>query len=308
MESVGGHSTKSPDSAPLIYMAIGGLVVWLAQALPAEVQAPGGSVPPRTAADDGFTDTPMLPGMPWHVHDPARPHPPVVTPGATAGAAPSDAVVLFDGRDLSRWAHHGTGADSNKLLEPKWVVRDGYFETGARTGSLYTRESFSDVQLHVEWSAPSSVTGNSQGRGNSGIFLMGLYEIQVLDSYNNKTYADGQAGAIYGQSPPLANSARKPGEWQTYDIVFTAPRFGPDGKVQKPAYVTVLHNGVLVQNHTEILGSTHFDRPNEYAKHPEKQPLVLMYHGNPVRFRNIWVREFKELEGKPGGKKGPEGK
>jgi hypothetical protein len=134
------------------------------------------------------------------------------------------------------------------------------------------------------------------------------YEIQVLDSYQNKTYPEGQCASIYNQRPPMVNASRKPGEWQTYDIIFTAPRFGADGKVRKPAYVTVLHDGVLVQNHTEILGSTHYDRPNEYARHAEKLPLVLMYHGDPVRFRNIWVREFKELEGKPGGKKGPEGK
>ena len=292
MESVRGRSTKPPASAVWMYLAIGGLVAWLAQALPAGIQTPAGSVPPRNAADEGFTDTPMLPGTSWHVHDPARPHPAVVTPATTPGAAPSDAVVLFDGRDLSRWAHHGTGADSDKLLEPKWIVRDGYFETGARTGSLYSRESFGDVQLHVEWAAPSAVAGNSQGRGNSGIFLMGLYEIQVLDSYNNKTYADGQAAAVYGQWPPLANAARKPGEWQTYDIVFEAPRF-QDGRVVKAAFQTVFWNGVVVHNRKEVIGPTIYRAVAQYsAPHAAELPLMLQDHNNPVRFRNIWVRRL----------------
>ena len=257
-------------------------VVLLAQ------QAP---LPPRTAADDGFTDTPMLPGLPWHVHDPARPHPPVVTPGATPGAAPSDAVVLFDGRDLSKWAHRGTGADSGTLLDAKWPVRTGYFESG-RSGSLYTRDSFGDVQLHVEWASPSVIAGNSQGRGNSGIFLMGLYEIQVLDSFNNRTYADGQAAAMYGQWPPLVNAARKNGEWQAYDIVFEAPRFD-GGKLVKPAFQTVFWNGVVVHNRKEAMGSTGYRRVAQYAgPHAAELPLMLQDHENPVRFRNIWVRRL----------------
>lgn len=254
----------------------------------AAMQAP----PPRTPADDGFTDTPMLPGLPWHVHDPARPHPPIVTPGATLGAPPSDAVVLFDGRDLSRWAHHGAGADSNKLLDSKWQVRDGSFETGAKTGSLYTRDSFGDVQLHLEWASPSVIEGNSQGRGNSGIFLMGLYEIQVLDSYNNKTYADGQAAAIYGQWPPLVNAARKNGEWQTYDIVFEAPRF-EGGKLVKPAFQTVFWNGVVVHNRKEVMGATVWRDVAKYpAPHAAELPLMLQDHENAVRYRNIWVRRL----------------
>ena len=249
------------------------------------------AVPPRTPADDGFTDTPMLPGLPWHVHDPARPHPPVVTPGATPGAPPSDAVVLFDGRDLSKWAHHGTGADSNTLLPPKWTVRDGYFETGARTGSLYTRESFGDVQLHIEWAAPSSIAGNSQGRGNSGVYLMSLYEVQVLDTYNNQTYADGQAGAIYGQWPPLANAARPPGEWQTYDIIFEGPRF-ENGKLVRPAVETVIWNGVVVQNRKELMGATIYRNVATYSPHATELPLMLQDHNNPVRYRNIWIRRL----------------
>jgi hypothetical protein len=223
------------------------------------------------------------------------PEPAVVTPGE-GGAAPSDAVVLFDGKNFDAW----DGAKDWK------VDADGAFTV---KGALRTKRNFGDVQLHLEFASPKEVRGRGQGRGNNGIGLMGArYEIQVLDSYQNKTYPEGQCASVYNQRPPMVNASRKPGEWQSYDIVFTAPRFGPDGKVQRPAYVTVLHNGVLVQNHTEVLGSTHFDRPNTYAKHAEKLPLVLMYHGNPVRFRNIWVREFKELEGKPGGKKGPEGK
>ena len=277
-----GHRTGFLATVAATCLAIGSLVVLATQGLP----------PPRTVADDGFTDTLMLPGMAWHVHDPARPHPPVVTPGATPGAAPSDAVVLFDGRDLSRWAHHGTGADSDRLLEPKWVVRDGYFETGSRTGSLYSRDRFGDVQLHVEWAAPGAIAGNSQGRGNSGIFLMGLYEIQVLDSHNNRTYADGQAGAIYGQWPPLANAARKPGEWQTYDIVFEAPRF-QDTKLVKPAFQTVFWNGVVVHNRKEVLGPTVYRSVARYSEpHAAELPLMLQDHNNPVRFRNIWVRRL----------------
>ena len=260
----------------------------------AAMQAPA----PRTAADDGFTDTPMLPGLPWRVHDPARPHPPIVTPGATPGAAPSDAIVLFDGRDLSRWAHHsaGAGTDSNRALDPKWLVRDGYFETGANTGSLYTRDSFGDVQLHVEWAPPSVIADHSQGRGNSGIFLMGLYEIQVLDSYNNKTYADGQAAAIYGQWPPLANAARNSGEWQTYDIVFEAPRFA-NGKLVKPAFQTVFWNGVVVHNRKEVMGATVWRDVAKYpAPHAAELPLMLQDHQNPVRYRNIWVRRLASYD------------
>jgi hypothetical protein len=252
----------------------------------AAMQAPA----PRTAADDGFTDTPMLPGLPWHVHDPARPHPPVVTPGATLGAPPFDAVVLFDGRDLSKWTQRGTGADRDKLLDPKWPVRTGYFESG-KTGSLYTRDNFGDVQLHLEWAPPAVIAGNSQGRGNSGIFLMGLYEIQVLDSYNNRTYADGQAAAIYGQWPPLANAARKTGEWQTYDIVFEAPRFEGD-KLVKPAFQTVFWNGVVVHNRKEVIGATVYRNVAKYTPHAAELPLMLQDHENPVRYRNIWVRRL----------------
>jgi len=277
----------------LVTLGLIGLTWTVTSALDARqtAQAPP-QVTPRTAADDGFTDTPMLPGLPWHVHDPARPHPPVVTPGAIPGAPPSDAVVLFDGRDLAHWAQRGTGAGNTTLVDPKWVVRDGYFETGTRTGALYSRESFGDVQLHIEWASPAIVSGNSQGRGNSGVFLMGLYEVQVLDSYDNKTYADGTAGAIYGQWPPLVNAARKPGEWQTYDIVFEGPRF-ENGKVVKPAFETVIWNGVVVHNHKELMGPTIYRSIASYATpHASELPLMLQDHNNPVRYRNIWVRRL----------------
>jgi len=222
------------------------------------------------------------------------PEPPIVTPGEN-NSAPSDAVVLFDGKNFDEWK----GAD-------KWEVdADGGFTV---KGALKTKRGFGDCQLHVEFASPNPPKGKGQGRGNNGIGLMDArYEIQVLDSYNNKTYFEGQCASVYNQRPPMVNSSRKPGEWQTFDIIFTAPRFAEDGHVATPAYVTVLHNGVLVHNHTEIKGSTHYDQENKYAKHADKLPIVLMYHGDPVRFRNIWVREFKELEGKAGGKKGKEG-
>ena len=244
--------------------------------------------------DLGFTDTPMLPGMPWHVHDPERPYPPIVRPGATPGAPPSDAIVLFDGKDMSKWASHGPNGE---MLDPKWPLRDGYFETAAKTGSLYSRESFGDVQLHVEWSAPLPVVGNSQGRGNSGILIMGLYEIQVLDMYDNKTYADGQAAAIYGQWPPLVSAPRKPGEWQTYDIVFEAPRF-EGGKVAKPAFQTVFWNGVIVHNRKEVMGPMIYRNVASYKEpHAAELPLMLQDHNNPVRYRNIWIRRLKGYDG-----------
>ncbi len=282
-----------PRIITLVGVVLGGLVVLTADASsPAASQTPAASNRARTAADDGFTDTPMLPGLPWRVHDPARPHPPVVTPGTTIGAAPSDARVLFDGRDLSQWAHHDP-AGASKLVDSKWIVRDGHFETG--TGSLFTRESFGDVQLHVEWSAPVVVTDHSQGRGNSGIFLMGLYEVQVLDSYENRTYADGQAGAIYGQWPPLANAARKPGEWQSYDIVFEAPRF-EKGQLVKPAFQTVLWNGVVIHNRKEVMGATVYRNVAKFSPHAPELPLMIQDHRNPVRFRNIWVRRIGEYD------------
>lgn len=236
----------------------------------------------------GYTDTPLIPGQKWRVHDVDRPAPPLVKPGAAAGAPPSDAVVLFDGKDLSKWAQR---TKEGELVAPKWPVRDGYFETGAKTGSMMTREGFGDVQLHVEWAAPPVVSGRSQGRGNSGVFLMGVYEVQVLDMYNNRTYADGGAASLYGQWPPLVSAPRPPGEWQTYDIVFEAPRFDGD-RLVRPAFMTVFWNGVLAHNRQELLGPTLHRQASKYTPHEAELPLMLQDHSNPVRFRNIWVRKL----------------
>src|SRR6267378_5254250 len=230
----------------------------------------------------------------WKIHDTDRPLPPVIDAGTPStqdspGRPPSDAVVLFDGKDLSKWAHKDGSA-------AKWKVESGYFEVVPKTGYIYTREAFGDCQLHVEFAEPIPAKGENQDRGNSGVFLQGLYETQVLDSYQSKTYADGQAGAIYGQYPPLVNAARPPGQWQSYDIVFHGPRFDKGGKLLRPARVTVLHNGVLVQDNVELSGPTaHKARP-PYSPQPEKLPLALQDHSNPVRFRNIWIRELKSTE------------
>jgi 3-keto-disaccharide hydrolase len=247
-------------------------------------------------ADLGFTDTPMLPNLPYHVHDPDRPHPPVVKPAAAAGGAPSDAIVLFDGKDLSKWQQQGQGAQAGRMVDPQWNVGDGYFEVAPHTGTLLTKEKFGDCQLHVEWSSPTEIRGNSQGRGNSGVLLMNLYEIQVLDAWNNPTYADGEAGAIYGQWPPLAFPARKPGEWNVYDIVFEAPRFEGD-KLVKAAYQTVFYNGVAVHNRKELLGPMVYRQVAHYTPHAPELPLGLQDHNNPVRYRNIWIRRMGGYDG-----------
>ena len=229
------------------------------------------------------------PAQLWKMHDMSRPHPPVVqVPDLKLPVPPpSDAVVLFDGKDLAHWR----GADGGPA---KWTVRDGYFATTAGTGSIHTQESFGDMQLHLEWSAPAPAQGSGQGRGNSGVFLMGLYEIQVLDSYQNETYADGQAAAVYGQYPPLYNASRPPGEWQSYDIFFRRPRFDVDGSVLRPARVTVLQNGVLVQDNVELSGPTSWLQNARYKLHADRLPLSLQDHSNPVRFRNIWARDLAE--------------
>lgn len=243
--------------------------------------------------DLGFTDTPMLPGLPYHVHDPARPHPKVVTPSPVPGGAPSDAIVLFDGSDLSHWAsHHSNISRGGKDLGPaEWKLENGYMEVVPGTGDIVTREKFGDVQLHVEWREPTAFEGNSQNRGNSGVILMSRYECQVLDSYDNPTYADGQAGAIYGQWPPLVNSVRKPGEWQVYDIVFEAPRFDGE-KLLKPAYFTVFLNGVLLHNRKESMGPMVYRQVAHYSPQPAEDSLLLQNHNSKVRFRNIWARRL----------------
>lgn len=236
----------------------------------------------------GYSDTPVLPGQKWKVHDIDRPRPKAVTPGATAGAPPSDAVVLFDGKDLSHWVNqkgsHETAA--------AWKLENGYVESVGGTGDLVSKEKFGDAQIHVEWASPAMIDGNSQWRGNSGILVQKRYEIQVLDSWNNPTYADGQAGAIYGQWPPLVNAARKPGEWQTYDIVYIAPRF-EGGKVAKPGRVTVIHNGVVVQHDQEIIGRMAHRVVGTYAPHDLEEPFALQDHDTKVRYRNIWIRGLK---------------
>ncbi len=230
----------------------------------------------------------------WKIHDLDRPLPPVIDSGTPStqdspGRPPSDAVVLFDGKDLSKWTHKDGSA-------AKWKVENGYFEVVPKTGYIYTRESFGDCQLHVEFSEPSPAKGESQDRGNSGVFLQDLYETQVLDSYQSKTYADGHAAAIYGQYPPLVNSSRPPGQWQTYDIVFHGPRFAKDGKLLRPARETVFHNGVLVQDNVELSGPTAHGKRPPYEPQPEKLPLALQDHNHPVRYRNIWIRELKSTE------------
>lgn len=225
----------------------------------------------------------------WKVHDMKRPHPPVVTPPdqRLPLPPPSDAIALFDGKDLSHWR----GQDSGTA---KWTVRDGYFESVAGSGDIHTRDRFGDFQLHLEWASPLEVRGSGQGRGNSGVFLMGLYEIQILDSYHNDTYADGQAAAVYGQYPPLVNASRPPGEWQSYDIFFRRPRFDASGALLHPAYVSVLHNGVLVLNNVEITGPTAWLQRAPYKAHADRLPFSLQDHSCPVRFRNIWARGLEQ--------------
>jgi hypothetical protein len=238
-------------------------------------------------APTGYTDTPLLPGSQWRVHDGNRPHPQVVTPGTSGsdqqpGKAPSDATILFDGKSLDAWQGEKGGP-------ARWKLQNGYVEVAAGTGDIITKQKFSDYQLHVEFSEPTPAHGHSQERGNSGVFLAGLYEVQVLDGYDNVTYADGQVSALYGQSPPLANAARPPGHWQTYDIIFTTPRF-TGGQVSKPGYVTVLLNGVVTQDHTELLGPTVHHALPKWVVHDLNMPVKLQDHSMPVRFRNIWIR------------------
>jgi hypothetical protein len=228
----------------------------------------------------------------WRVHDMERPVPGIIMPGAKAADAPSDAVILFDGTDLSEWT--GSVSTNKNRFNPEgralWKVENGYMEVTS-TGGLTTRRAFGDCQLHLEWAAPLPAKGDSQKRGNSGIFLMGRYEVQILDCFQNRSYADGMTAAVYGQTPALANACRPPGEWQTYDIIFTAPRFDGD-KTVSPAYVTVIHNGVLVQNHTPYMGPTVHKKLPAYTPHPGKLPITLQDHNDPVRFRNIWIREL----------------
>jgi hypothetical protein len=253
--------------------------------------------------DLGYTDTPLVPGQQWHVHDPARPHPAVVTPGENPGDAPSDAIVLFDGKDLSHWLPATQVMPSGPVARPGapgWKVENGYMEVVLGSGDIMTKEKFGDVQLHVVFAEPAEIRGNSQNRGNSGIFMQGRYETQVLDGWNNPTYADGQVGAIYGQWPPLANPSRKPGEWQTYDIIFEAPKMNGE-TVVKPAYVTVILNGVLMHVHKELLGPTVHRQAAKYYPQPDEDSILLQNHNTLVRYKYIWAR-------KPGAYDTPEKK
>lgn len=225
-------------------------------------------------------------------HDKTRPVPPVIHPGNPGtlkepGTPPSDAIVLFDGSDMSQWQM----SDGDP---PEWRVVKGVLEVVKETGTFQTKKGFGDCQLHIEWASPVRIRGEGQGRGNSGVFLMGKYEIQILDSYKNKTYADGQAAAVYGQYPPLVNSSRPPGEWQSYDIIFHRPRFDETGKLINPARFTVLHNGVLVQDNVELVGPTEYGKRPPYEAHPDRLPLHLQDHGNPVRYRHIWIRDLEK--------------
>lgn len=222
----------------------------------------------------------------WAIHDKNRPQPRVIDTGIGVqmpALPPADAVVLFDGTDLQAW-------ESSSGEAAGWKVDNGYIEIVPGAGGIQTRDSFGDVQLHLEWASPNPPKGEGQDNGNSGVILMGLYEVQILNSYENQTYPDGQAAAVYGQYPPLVNASRPPGEWQVYDIIFRAPRFAPDGSLQQPATLTVLHNGVLVQNHVPLTGPTgHHNRP-AYKTHPHALPISIQDHDHPVRFRNIWLR------------------
>jgi hypothetical protein len=227
------------------------------------------------------------------IHDMNAPEPKKITPGTAstqdkAGTAPSDAIVLFDGTNLSNWTSKGGKA--------KWKVKDGDAFPVKKSGALSTKKAFGSCQLHVEWTSPTPASGEGQKRGNSGIYLMGKYEVQVLDNFTNKTYPDGQAGALYGRSKPLVNACRKPGEWQSYDIIFHQPTF-KDGKVVRKATFTVLHNGVLIQDHTVLHGGTGWmgrHAASPYKVHADKLPIQMQDHGNPVKFRNVWIRELKD--------------
>lgn len=248
-------------------------------------------------APTGYKDTPVLPGQKWKVHDIERPVPKVVSPGTPSslerpGQPPSDAIVLFNGKDLSQWQERGKRENRDKVGAATWPLENGYMYSPHGGGDIFTKEKFGNIQLHVEWAAPPVIDGDSQWRGNSGILIMSRYEIQVLDSYNNPTYADGQAASIYGQWPPFVNASRKPGEWQMYDIVFEAPVFEGEA-LKKPAFATVFHNGVLMHHKQEISGPMAHRIFRKYEPHPAEEPLALQNHDTLVRYRQIWVRRLK---------------
>jgi len=238
-----------------------------------------------------YADNPVIPGQMWRVHDMDRPQPPVVTPGSMVTRAPdtppSDALVLFDGSSTDEWVSAKDGSSPC----PWELVAGDAMRVVPKSGDIQTRRTFRDIQLHLEWSAPTEIIGEGQGRGNSGVFLMGLYEVQVLDCFENPTYPDGTTGALYGQQPALANACCKPGEWHHYDILWTAPRFA-FGKLVSPAAITVIHNGVVLHHHRELMGPTRHKVTTAYDGEPETGPVKLQDHGDLVSFRNIWLREL----------------
>ena len=264
---------------------------------PLRAQNPGRAAQAKGAADPnalGYDDTPMLPGLPYRVHDRNRPHPRVVDTPARPGDPPSDAIVLFNGKDLSHWTAARQVKDNSVLpiAEPAtWKVENGILEATPGKGDIATKEAFGDIQLHLEWRPPAEFHGDSQNRGNSGIKFQGRYELQILDSYRNPTYADGQAGAIYGEWPPLVNAVHKPGEWNYYDVVFEAPKFQGE-KIIKPGYITAFLNGVVLHNRKEIMGTTAHRQYPKYVAYPGEASLVLQNHNGSENFRNIWVRRL----------------
>jgi hypothetical protein len=252
---------------------------------------PGPAARAQHGSGMGYEDTPMLPGGKWRVHDAKRPQPVKIEAGTYstqehAGTPPSDAEVLFDGKDLSKWR-------SAKGDPAAWNVHDGYLEVAPKTGDIYTREEFGDIQLHVEWCTPAPLKPGNVWQGNSGVFLFGVYELQVFESSRNLIYADGQAGAIYGQYPPLVNPSRDPGQWQIFDVIFNPARW-KDGKLETPAYITVFQNGVVIHNHTAIMGETKHRIFPRYTDHGSNGSIRLQDHGDLVRYRNIWVRSLKD--------------
>lgn len=241
---------------------------------------------PPKAPKKAPEELPFTPGGKWRAHDLNRPQPVVIIPPIAStqdspGQPPSDAVVLFDGRDLSQWVRMPRKDDKDRSERPKWKIENGYMEVVPETGSIFTREKFADCQIHIEWATPAKVEGSSQGRGNSGVLILGHPEVQVLDSYQNETYADGSAAALYGFYPPLVNASRKPAEWQTYDFFYFAPRFDEQRKLLQSARYTVIHNGILVHHAVDVPGSV------------VEITLGLQDHNNPVRYRNIWLRRLK---------------
>ncbi len=271
--------------------------LWITSVAAAAVLQTTAPIAQKQSPPTGYTDTPVLPGGKWHVHDSGRPQPSRVDPGTPCAQEmpcrpPSDALMLFDGTGLNKWR-------TKDGETPDWTVIDGTLQvplpSTPKGGDIYTRDEFGDCQLHIEWATPDPPQGDIMNRGNSGVFFFGVYELQVFDSFQGGIYADGQAAAIYGQYPPLVNSSRGPGEWQTFDVLFTAPRF-KEGVLLTPAYMTAFHNGVAVHNHVALMGATGHRILPKYAVHGPRGPLMLQAHGNPVRFRNIWIRPLKDYD------------